>query len=86
MIIVVGDMMNYALTLLCGEVAGLLSPDRETDQTNVVFLFLLKHDMFYSMYFNNNTMITEKNVHCVILFFLCGCARQQVCLAFVLLT
>jgi len=48
---VVGDMMNYTLTLLCEEVAGLLSPDRETDQTNVVFLFLLKHDMFYSMYF-----------------------------------
>lgn len=56
----VGNMMIYTMTLLCGEVAGLLSPDREMDQTNVVFLFLLKHDMFYSMYFKNNTMITEK--------------------------
>lgn len=79
-------MMNYVLTLLCGEVAGLLSPDRETNQTNVVFLFLLKHDMFYSMYFNNNTMITEKKLTLCHTFFLCGCARQQVCLAFVLLT
>lgn len=41
---VVDDMI---VTLLCEEVAGLLSPDRETDQTDVVFLFLLKHVLNY---------------------------------------
>lgn len=62
--------MIYTVTLLCGEVAGLLSPDRETDQMNVFFLFLLKHDLFYSMYFKNNTMITEK-MYTVSYFFPC---------------
>lgn len=73
---VVGDMLSYNMTLLCGEVAGLLSPYIEMDQTNVVFLFLLKHDMFHSMYFKNNTVIIGKNVHRVIVFSSCGCVRQ----------
>lgn len=55
---VVINMFIYIVTLLCGEVAGLLSPDRETSQTNVVFLFLLKHVLYY-IYFENNTLIIE---------------------------